>query len=290
MVVPWLCDEQGNPLDEQQKALAVSDDAHLLINAGPGSGKTRVLVAHYLHLLMTHTAWDIEAVVAVTFTEKAATEMKERIGKVLQRVARDAQEKTWRDRARQLLDRLPEAPIGTIHSFCARLLRQFALAAGIDPSFQVLDDLRASILRRQVCERWLWEHLTQQPCDTVKDIAESVVAHWGFSRAVVILAKLLELRPLIEHRRSVNKPMLCQVGTLTESEQALERCYDALVDAYEKAKRDINALDFDDLLLRTWRLLRDNIGAFWWTNCRTPTACRWTFCGCCAVGMSLRAP
>ncbi|MCS7264957.1 MAG: UvrD-helicase domain-containing protein, partial [Armatimonadetes bacterium] len=121
MVVPWLCDEKGKSLDEKQRALASRDDAHLLINAGPGSGKTKVLVAHYLQLLMTRNDWDAYAVVAITFTEKAAAEMKERISKVLQRIAHEGQEQNWRKRARQLLDRLPEAPIGTIHSFCARL-------------------------------------------------------------------------------------------------------------------------------------------------------------------------
>ncbi|MCS7253423.1 MAG: UvrD-helicase domain-containing protein [Armatimonadota bacterium] len=152
MVFPWLCDENGKPLDEWQRNLAESDDAHLLINACPGSGKTRVLVAHYLHLLMTKAEWDVGAVVAITFTKKAAAEMKERIGKVLQHIAHEVKE-AWRRRARQLLDHLPEAPIGTIHSFCARLLRRFAIEANLAPSFQVLGDLQASILRRQVCER-----------------------------------------------------------------------------------------------------------------------------------------
>ncbi len=257
MVVPWLCDERGNPLDEQQRGLAVSDDAHLLINAGPGSGKTRVLVAHYLHLLMTRTDWDVDAVVTITFTEKAASEMKERISKVLQRIAREGQEENWRKRAQQLLDRLPEAPIGTIHSFCARLLRQFAIEADIDPSFQVLDDLQASILRRQVCERWLWAAITQPNSSEIKDVADTIVTYYGFERAVKILTKLLKLRPLIEYRRSNCKPILCRASELEESEKALEQCYDYVAEAYGTAKREINGLDFDDLLLRAWKLLQN---------------------------------
>jgi len=258
MVAPWLCDESGNPLDEWQRALATSDDAHIIINAGPGSGKTRVLVAHYLHLLMTRTDWDVNAVVAITFTEKAAAEMKDRVGKVLQRIVREWHVETERKRAHQLLDSLPEAPIGTIHSFCARLLRQFAVEANLDPSFQVLDDLQASILRRQVCERWLWTSITQPPCDEIKENADAVVAYWGFGRAVGILTELLKLRPLIEYRRSIGRPMFCQAIPLLESEEALERCYYEVVNAYEEAKREINGLDFDDLLLRTWWLLRGN--------------------------------
>jgi len=258
MVAPWLCDEKGEPLDEWQRELAASDDAHIIINAGPGSGKTRVLVAHYLHLLMTRTDWDVNAVVAITFTEKAAAEMKERVSKILQRIVREWHVENERKRAHQLLDSLPEAPIGTIHSFCARLLRQFAIEANLDPSFQVLDDLQASILRRQVCERWLWTSINQPPSDEVKNNADAVVAYWGFDRAVDILTELLKLRPLIEYRQSIGEHMFCQTIPLLESEKALERCYDEVVKAYDEAKREINGLDFDDLLLRTWRLLRDN--------------------------------
>jgi len=262
MEYPWLYDENGKPLDEQQKKLAISDDAHLIINAGPGSGKTRVLVAHYLHLLMEHPKWDIDAVVAITFTEKAATEMKERIGKVLQRIAceeqREEQGNEWRKRAYQLLDRLPEAPIGTIHSFCARLLRQFAIEASLDPSFQVLDELQASILRQQVCEQWLWTSITQPPSDEIKSISSIIVPYYGFGRVVEILTKFLNLRPIIEYRRNKGEPILCRDGELTESEEALEQCYDFVAEAYDAAKREINGLDFDDLLLLTWRLLQNS--------------------------------
>ncbi len=260
MVVPWLCDEHGTELDQQQREIAAADDAHRLINAGPGSGKTRALVAHYLHLLMTRTDWDVENVVAITFTEKAAAEMRERIGKVLQQViqvAQELQQREWRQRARELLDRLPEAPIGTIHSFCARLLRRFALEADLDPSFRVLDELKAESLRRQVSERWLWQQITDTKAPH-RDDAQTVVAHFGFERAAHILSELLKRRLLIEHRKADGEPLLCRVGSLTDAEQALERCYQHFADAYDAAKAQRNALDFDDLLLRTWRLLLDD--------------------------------
>jgi len=254
--VPWLCDEEGNPLDEYQKELAVSDDANLIINAGPGSGKTRVLVAHYLHLLMTREDWDIESVVAITFTEKAATEMKERISRVLLRTRRVAQLPQWRDRASEILEHLPEAPIGTIHSFCARLLRRFALDAGVDPSFRILDELEAQTLRGRVCERWLWQNISSQLPRS--EDAQKVVGHWGFSRAAELLSKMLELRSLIEYRKAKCEPIICRVGELTDAEEALERCYEEVAKAYDDEKAQINALDYDDLLLRTWKLLRDN--------------------------------
>ncbi|MFA0772672.1 MAG: hypothetical protein KEFWMYNX_000681 [Candidatus Fervidibacter sp.] len=246
--VPWLEDLD----DEQRELAATTENCHQLINAGPGSGKTRVLVAHYLHLLMVRDDWDVDAVVAITFTEKAAAEMRERIGEKLRQIVQDAPEERWRRRAHALLDRLPEAPIGTIHSFCARLLRTFALDARLDPNFVILDDLQAQTLRQSVSERWLWEKW-QSDGD-----AQIVVAYWGFERAVELLSGLLTHRLLLEPRKAKGEPLLCQASPLSEPEEALRRCYEKIVAAYEQAETERNVLDFDDLLLRTWRLLREN--------------------------------
>jgi ATP-dependent helicase/nuclease subunit A len=216
-VFPWLAD-----LDEKQREIVtITENRHQLINAGPGSGKTRVLVAHYLHLLMMNSDWAVDSVVAITFTEKAATEMRERIGEKLRKLVHDAPKKEWQKRARELLDCLPEAPIGTIHSFCARLLRTFALEAGLDPSFTILDELQAQTLRQSVSERWLWEAL-----QTDED-AQQVVAYWGFEKAVELLTELLNRRLLIEHRRANGEPLLYnKMKQLGDPEEALQRCYE----------------------------------------------------------------
>lgn len=245
---PWLAD-----LDKEQYALAATTkNCHQLINAGPGSGKTRVLVARYLHLLMTQDDWDIDAVVAITFTEKAAAEMRERVGKKLREIVQEAPQKKWRQRARELLDHLPEAPIGTIHSFCARLLRAFALEANLDPSFSILDELQAQTLRQSVSEQWLWDMW-----QTDKDV-QLIVTYWGFERAVSLLTDMLTHRLLIELRKAKGEPLLYQEAQLSEPENMLQCCYEEIVKAYKQVKEERNALDFDDLLFCTWQLLREN--------------------------------
>lgn len=254
---PWLCDENGNPLDERQIELAMTDDANLIVNAGPGSGKTRVLVAHYLDLLMRYSDWDIESVVAVTFTEKAAAEMKERISRVLLRARREVSLPKWLNRIDEILEHLAEAPIGTIHSFCARLLRRFALEAGVDPSFRILDELEAQTLKTKVCRQWLWSKLSGTSDPNSSD-AQKVVECWGFEEAVKLLAKMLNLRLLAEHLRSKCKPILHRVGEMEEPELALEQCYEHVAAAYDAEKAKINALDYDDLLLLVWKLLKGN--------------------------------
>ena len=90
--------------------------------AGAGAGKTYCLVEHYQGLL----AQDLKPsqIVAITFTDKAAGEMRQRIGEKI---------------APELAAKLAWAPINTIHGFCASLLRDYGLALGLDPEFRVLD-------------------------------------------------------------------------------------------------------------------------------------------------------
>ncbi len=111
--------------DQQQAVTERNRD--VIVMAGAGSGKTRVLVERYVSLLKDH---EIGQLVAVTFTDAAAAEMR---GRVRQAVLADS----GLDHHRQYLDR---AIIGTIHSLCLQLLRENPVEAGIDPAATVLDE------------------------------------------------------------------------------------------------------------------------------------------------------
>ena len=125
------------------------------VSAGAGSGKTTCLVELCLRLFSgeaTGAICDPSEVVAITFTEKAASELAERLREALlsrareQRAAGEA-ESALRWRAR--LEGLPRMALGTIHGFAARLLREHALEAGLDPDFAVLDEERAAVWREE---------------------------------------------------------------------------------------------------------------------------------------------
>ncbi len=116
------------------------------VSAGAGSGKTTALVELCVRLLSgeaTGTPLDPGEVAAITFTEKAAAELVERLRAAVARRARAAaggpEAAAWTERLRGL-DRMA---IGTIHNFCGRLLRERALEAGLDPEFAVLDESAA---------------------------------------------------------------------------------------------------------------------------------------------------
>ncbi len=114
---------------------------NLLVEAGAGSGKTTELVARLVALVRTGTATTDE-VAAVTFTRKAAGELRERFQAALERELAGARDAGLEDEAARLdraLREIDRAFLGTIHAFCARLLRERPLEAGLDPGFQELE-------------------------------------------------------------------------------------------------------------------------------------------------------
>ena len=131
---------------EQHRAVH-TDGQDILVQAGAGSGKTRVLVERYIRLLREgHTVYDL---VAITFTEKAAREMRDRVRRALEELRRqEPHNPRWRDLYLQLAD----ARIGTIHAFCARLLREYAAEAELDPDFEILDEIDSDIVLEEVVE------------------------------------------------------------------------------------------------------------------------------------------
>lgn len=116
------------------------------VMAGAGAGKTRVLVERYLNLLKASDR-PLNSVVAVTFTEKAAAEMRSRVRDRLERERLDpALDAATRARCEALLRQIDSARINTIHALCAEILRASAAELGIDPEFVILDEVEAAIL------------------------------------------------------------------------------------------------------------------------------------------------
>ena len=118
----------------------------LVIQAGAGTGKTHALVELCVELLGAADPLPPARLCAVTFTEKAAAELKGRIrARVDELAVRD-------ERFRRLRRELGAAQVGTIHSLCAQILRRHAAAAGIDPGFALLDESQARRMLREACE------------------------------------------------------------------------------------------------------------------------------------------
>src|SRR5712691_7220626 len=149
---------QEKRLQPEQAAAAYAIDRHISVTAGPGSGKTTVLVERYLHILREQHL-NIDQIVAITFTNRAANEMRERLREQLNHIL----ETTTGDKRKRWLNykrTLDGAVITTIHGFCARLLREFPVEAGIDPQFILLDEHRAQMLLEVTVEQVFAEFLS----------------------------------------------------------------------------------------------------------------------------------
>ncbi|MBI5878773.1 MAG: UvrD-helicase domain-containing protein [Chloroflexi bacterium] len=138
-------------LRERQTDAVAMRDRHMSVTAGAGSGKTRALVGRYLALL--EDGAPLRSLVAITFTEKAAREMRSRIRQFIgawqQNEGLDAERRAfWADAYAQL----DNARIGTIHALCAAILRAHPAEAGLDPAFEVLDENNGAVLRARAVE------------------------------------------------------------------------------------------------------------------------------------------
>jgi len=131
-----------------------------LVEAGAGTGKTSVLVDRYVRCVLDplRGTGDVRTVAAITFTEKAAGELRQRVREEFE--ARAVAALPGSDAAAVIdraLDALDDAPVHTIHGFAGRLLREFPVEAGVDPAFEQLDALGSEIERGRLWEEWLTE-------------------------------------------------------------------------------------------------------------------------------------
>jgi len=163
----------GPPVElsaEQLRAILTPGD--LFVRAGAGSGKTEVLARRFVALVAGDieynrgssapigqeqiVAEDItpESIAAVTFSEKAAYDMRQRIAAVLaERIAQESGE--LRIRLLRAQRSLPLARIITLHAFCARILRENALSARLDPAFEVIDEYESAVFLERACQEAL---------------------------------------------------------------------------------------------------------------------------------------
>jgi ATP-dependent helicase/nuclease subunit A len=169
----------------QQAALA--RDKNIAVTAGAGTGKTLILVERYIDILLKENV-DIRELLAITFTNKAAAEMVERVATTIESLLKTSSDKDTHKKLLRIRNHLSSAYISTIHAFCARLLREFPLeAGGLDPGFKQLDEVQSDFLIGESIDveisqiknddqYWLELFRLFGP-DKVKDILHTALSH-----------------------------------------------------------------------------------------------------------------
>lgn len=192
-------------LNEEQIKPVCDTQGAVLVLAGAGSGKTRVLTTRIAYILHRHLC-ESGNVLAITFTNKAAKEIKERVSAIIGEAADDM----W---------------LCTIHSMCVKILRSFGSRIGIASNFSIYSEQeRSNVIKK------CYQELEIDEEDLLKTI-----------KSCIAEAKMLGLSPeeyFIRNKTEQNIETICKVYA-----------------AYEKTLQHNNALDFDDLLLYTLRLL-----------------------------------
>ncbi len=149
--------------DADARRIAVDPTQNVVLEASAGTGKTRVLVERYVNLLLAGV--DPERILAITFTRKAAAEMRQRIIERLKEASRTSQLTTakWKE----LRERLGDIAISTIDAFCLSLIREFPLEAGVAPGFDLADQTQIPRLIGEALDRSLriGRHLSQTDPD-----------------------------------------------------------------------------------------------------------------------------
>ncbi|HEY6877397.1 MAG TPA: UvrD-helicase domain-containing protein [Polyangiales bacterium] len=156
-----------NPIDglvdaAARRAIREQLDSTLVVEAAAGTGKTTELVQRIVAMVESGRA-RLSSIVSVTFTEKAAGEMKLRIRTELDRALSGERLPEERERLTLALSELETAKMGTIHALCSDLLREHPIEAGIDPAFQVADTMTARALFERAFDAWFERTLDDPP-------------------------------------------------------------------------------------------------------------------------------
>ena len=150
----------------QERALSL--DKHISLTANAGSGKTAVLVDRYLKIAIEQKT-ELSKIVAITFTEKAASELYAKISQRIEDLAENELTASKKQEYYNLRRKLFTAKISTIHSFCIDILREFSVEANIDANFSVADTAysneRIELSLEEVKRKYVSENL-----DTFKSL------------------------------------------------------------------------------------------------------------------------
>jgi ATP-dependent helicase/nuclease subunit A len=187
----------------EQRA-AIDARGHVFVSAGAGTGKTLVLVERFANAVCDEGV-DVGSVLVITYTERAAGELRGRIRRELLERGRD-------DLAREL----DGAWISTIHGFCHRLLRNYPFAAGLDPRFRVLDDSQARVLRGEAFDEALAEFCAGEDPRRLRLLA--TYGAGGLRRM---------LTGVYETLRAAGRPLDLRLGEGPAIEQRIEGLRDA---------------------------------------------------------------
>ncbi|HEY7151361.1 MAG TPA: UvrD-helicase domain-containing protein [Solirubrobacterales bacterium] len=255
---------------QAQRAAIEARERDVFTEAGAGAGKTGVLVDRYCDCV-TEDGVAPDRILAFTFTERAAGELRERVHRVLAARARKAADDGELERAADIARAAREgerAWITTIHGFCRRLCAMHPVGAGVDPRFRVLDEVEAARIAERAFDAALEQTVASGGSPAARFAAAFHIrrlrgmvhaAHERLRSQGVSPVRLPAPGPPVRSVKDGDEAPELTPAELELAEQGLET-FGALLAAfdreYERRKAERSAVDFEDLELRALDLLR----------------------------------
>ncbi len=191
-------------LTNEQLLAVKNNDKSICISAGAGSGKTRVLVEKYWKLL--ELGFEVDEIMAVTFTRKAAQEMVERIRRKIEESDLNYARK------RELKEALNQAWIGTIDSICSRIIKEYPIETQTDPFFHIAEEVTLNQLKYEMARNIVIDAINKQD-----EVVLAYVETFGYSRLLIDMLGLLSIATSkglqLEHMESLTYSSIDQVVT-----------------------------------------------------------------------------
>jgi ATP-dependent helicase/nuclease subunit A len=247
--------------EEQARALDIKSNTAL--RAGAGSGKTRVLTKRFVRLLLENPMLSLDGIAAITFTKKAATEMKDRIRKELSEKTTKTSDKSEKKRLSKLKMQITNAKIDTIHGFCGKIIRDNFAFHGIDPDFGVIEEVDRKVILSRIADeaiRQLIENTVNG--EIVKTIAKTLSTGFFNGRLKEgIISAYQAMKEKGYDAEGYFKGSAVKESDETDVAGILEKIATKLIvdidKQYKEYKDKENLLDFNDLEIHAEKLLQD---------------------------------
>lgn len=223
-----------NDLSQEQKVPAEELGKDVFIRAGAGSGKTRTLVDHYV-LLLAH-GFKPSEIVAITFTRKAAREMRHRINEKMIELISAETDPDVRNYWNNILLEMHNSRIGTIDSLCSEIIRMFPAEAGVDPLFRPLDEAQSTLYMIKAADLAIQQLSTQGKY-------HQLLINFEEYQLKKILVKILQNTPKVENYLNHR---LTPISTLSTMSDLLSVFAPDLISSYRSLLYEDNCLDFDE--------------------------------------------
>jgi ATP-dependent helicase/nuclease subunit A len=193
---------------------AIAARGNVLVMAGAGTGKTQTLVQRCLDLVRNDRV-SLDEMLIVTFTEAAATEMRERLREGLEKATSERPADTHLPEQLALFD---AAHIGTLHSFCFKLVREHFHALGLDPRLTVLEEAQARLLAGEILEEQFQSHY--ENADDFSLAVQDLITVYGNGRDETIRALVLRLHHYTQTRGDAGAWIARQIEGFSSAEPA----------------------------------------------------------------------